>query len=229
MINFYTRMDKKHLPKIHNPAFSQHHITVPFRMVISGPSSSMKTNTAFNIIYAMPNTFCRIVVITKNRHEPLYDFLMEKIPSLEIYEGLEHAPLLDSFDKTINTLVIFDDLCLDKSQGAVEAYAIRCRKLNVSMMYLTQSWFKTPDTLRKNLTHICLKKVAKTDELNRILRDYSLGMDKDELAAAYRHAIRPTDPDDPHDKVNFLFLDLEADTDSIWKVRRNLTPISHTY
>jgi hypothetical protein len=46
---------------------------------------------------------------------------------------------------------------LEKDQKAIEQYAIRCRKLGVSMMYLTQSWFKTPDTLRKNISHIIFK------------------------------------------------------------------------
>ena len=217
-------MDKKFLPKTLNPHFDKHHITIPFRMVIAGASGSMKTNCCFNLIHQMPDTFYKIVVVTKNASEPLYDYLRDRIPELEIYEGLEHAPNLDKdFDKTKPSLVIFDDLCLDKDQKAVEQYAIRCRKLGVSFMYLTQSWFKTPDTLRKNLSHIILKKIQKLDELNRILKDYSIGLSKEELQEYYKFAIKPDDIHDVKDKTNFFFLDL--DSDDKYKFRKNLTPI----
>lgn len=223
-INFYNVMDKKFLPKKHNPHLNSHHINIPFRMVIVGGSGSMKTNSAFNIIYYMPQTFHKVVVITKNADEPLYNYIKEKIPTLEIYEGLDNAPNLDKdFKKDENSLVIFDDLCLDKKQEAVEQYAIRCRKLGVSMMYLTQSWFKTPDTLRKNLSHIILKKVSKLDELNRILRDYSIGCDKTELVNMYKFATRPDNPNDPKDRTNYFMIDLDSDDE--YKFRKNLIPI----
>jgi hypothetical protein len=51
----------------------------------------MKTNTAFDIIYYMPETFHKLVVITKNKDEPLYNYLMDAIPSLEIYEGMNNC------------------------------------------------------------------------------------------------------------------------------------------
>jgi hypothetical protein len=171
----------------------------------------------------MPNTFHRIIVITKNKNEPLYNFLQDKIQSLEIFEGLSNAPDLDSFDKKENSLIIFDDLCLDKKQNQIEEYAIRCRKLGVSMMYLTQSWFKTPDTLRKNLNYIIMKKIAKLDELNRILRDYSIGLSKEELIKNYKFAIEP-DSNNKLDKTNFFLIDLESDDE--YRFRKNLYPIS---
>jgi hypothetical protein len=225
-INFYTKMNKKFLPQVHNPHYETHRINIPFRMVIAGGSGAMKTNTAFNIIYCMPDTFHKIVVITKNKDEPLYNFLLDKIPSLEIYEGLDNAPNLDKdFDKKENSLVIFDDLCLEKNQTPIEQYAIRCRKLGVSFMYLTQSWFKTPDTLRKNLSHIILKKIAKLDELTRLLKDYSIGIDKETLKQYYSFAIKPDDPNDKKDKTNYFLIDVDADDE--YKFRKNLIPIEY--
>jgi hypothetical protein len=224
MTNFYEVMDKKFIIKTKNPHYEDHHIGLPFRMIIAGGSGSMKTNTAFNIIHRMPNTFHRLCVITKNKDEPLYNFLQEKIPTLEIVEGLGNAPKLDEFDKKVNSLVIFDDLCLDKDQSKVEAYAIRCRKLGVSTMYLSQSFALTPPTLRKNCTQIILKKISKLDELNRIIRDYSIGIDKKEIIELYKFAIAPDNPHDKKDKTNFFMIDIEADDE--YKFRKNLTPIA---
>ena len=73
-INFYEKMPKKFIPKNENPYFDKHHITIPFRMVIAGGTGSMKTNTALDIIYNMPDTFYRVVIITKNKDEPLYKY-----------------------------------------------------------------------------------------------------------------------------------------------------------
>ena len=225
-INFYEEMDKKFLPKKLNPHYESHHIQLPFRMVIAGGTGSMKTNTAFNIIFYMPDTFHKIVVITKNKDEPLYNYISDKIKTIEIYEGLENAPNLDKdFKKDENSLVIFDDLCLDKKQNDVEQYAIRCRKLGVSMMYLTQSWFKTPDTLRKNLSHIILKKIGKLDELTRLLKDYSIGIDKKEMIEKYKFAIQPDDKNDKKDKTHYFLIDVDADDE--YKFRRDLIPIDY--
>jgi hypothetical protein len=227
-INFYSVMPKKFLQKTHNPHYDSHKLIIPFRMVVVGGTSSMKTNSCFNIIKAMPHTFHKVVIITKNKDEPLYNFLLELIPSLEIFEGINNAPNLDKdFLKTENSLVIFDDLCLEKNQNIIEQYAIRCRKLGVSIMYLTQSWFKTPDTLRKNLSHIVLKKIQKLDELNRILKDYSIGIDKDELKEYYSFATKPDDPKDRDDKKNYFLIDMDADDE--YKFRKNLTPIQHYF
>ena len=222
-INFYEKMDKKLKPVAHNPHYKKHLIKVPFRAIIAGASGAMKTNTALNIIYAMPDTFSKIIVITRNKDEPLYNYAKERIPDMQIYEGLEKLPDLDKdFDKKENALVIFDDLVLEKNQKVIEEFAIRCRKLGVSMMYLTQSWYKTPKIIRQNLSYIILKQIAQTSYLNRILKDYSLGVNKDELQQLYKYA---TKGENELDKTNFLTIDMDAKPGE--NFRKNLTPIKY--
>jgi hypothetical protein len=221
MINFYEKMDKKLNPKVHNPHFADHGIHLPFRMIIAGSSGAMKTNTALNIINQMPDTFSKIVIITRNANEPLYNFLREKIPDVEIYEGLAKLPELDKdFDKKENSLVIFDDLVLEKKQDVIEEFAIRCRKLGVSMIYITQVWFRVPKTIRQNLNYIILKNIAQSSDLTRILRDYSLGISKEELHGIYKYATKGKSKED---KTNFLMIDIDAAP--LKNFRRNLTVI----
>jgi hypothetical protein len=110
-INFYDVMPKKFLKKTHNPHYDKHKIKLPLIMIVAGATGAMKTNTVLNILYNMPDTFSKIVVITRNKDEPLYNYLKEAIPKVEIHEGLQHLPDLDKeFDKKENSLVIFDDL-----------------------------------------------------------------------------------------------------------------------
>jgi ABC-type lipoprotein export system ATPase subunit len=79
MKNWYDHKDmKKYLKESHNPHFDKHHIKVPFRACIVGSSGAGKTSTLLTLISLMPDTFEKIVIVTKNKDEPLYNFLYEK-------------------------------------------------------------------------------------------------------------------------------------------------------
>ena len=143
-----------------------------------------------------------------------------------IKEGLDEVPTLTKtkdgivkgFEKADEqSLVIFDDLCLEKSQERIEQMFIRGRKIagGISIMYLTQSYFKVPKTIRINCTYIILKKLASTRDLNLILSDYNLGVSKDTLLELYKYCTR--------EPTNFMLLDLDAVPEK--RFRHNLLSI----
>ena len=52
-------------------------------------------------------------------------------------------------------LIIFDDMIADimtnkKSQSIIKKLFIRCRKLNISLVFITQSYFSVPKDVRLN-------------------------------------------------------------------------------
>ena len=49
----------------------------------------------------MPNTFEKIFIVTKNKDEPLYNYLEDKLgkEGLTIKEGISELPDVDSLDK----------------------------------------------------------------------------------------------------------------------------------
>ena len=56
-------------------------------------------------------------------------------------------------------LIIFDDMIADimrseKLKAIVKELFIRCRKLNISIVFITQSYFRTPKDARLNSTII---------------------------------------------------------------------------
>ena len=212
LINFYEKMPKKFINKSRNPNKAIHGLELPFRLCICGGSGSMKSNTILNIIHQMNGTFEKIIICTKNANEPLYNYLKSKMKDLDIYEGIENLPPLDDFDEREQSLVIFDDLVLEKNQKYIEEYFIRCRKLSVSCIYCSQSWFKIPKIIRSNLNYIILKKISCGRDLALILSEYSLGVDKSMLQEIYKFALGG-------DKTNFLLIDLEAPEEK--KFRRN--------
>jgi Ni2+-binding GTPase involved in maturation of urease and hydrogenase len=131
MVDYYKVMPKKFLPKSHNPNYKDHKLNLPFRMLIIGGSGAGKTQTLVNLIRVMNGTFNIIHIFTKNKEEPLYDYLESKVDNgLSITEGIDSAPNLDEFDKKEQTLIVMDDLVLEKNQKQLEQYFIRARKLN---------------------------------------------------------------------------------------------------
>ena len=203
--NYYEKMDKKFHLKSHNPNYNIHNIKVPFRAIIIGNSGSMKTNTLLNLLNVMSGTFESIFYITKNKDEPLLNYLEDKLgkKGLKITEGLSTVPDLDKIDKESNTLIILDDLVNEplKEQKIISDYFIRCRKRNCSICYISQSFYDIPKMIRNNINYLIIKQVSSMKNLTMITRECSLGISKQALTNMYRDATK--------DKKNFLLIDLE--------------------
>jgi hypothetical protein len=207
-------MPDEMLDKAENPNKELHHINLPFRMCVSAPSGSGKTNFILNLISIFSQgkgTFQTIDIITRNAKEPLYEYLSKKCPDVVIKEGIKALPVLDKMDKKTNHLVVVDDLLLEKDQTPIINYYIRCRKLNCSIAYLSQSYFDIPSLIRKNCSYMVFLKIGGVREVKDILRNFGLGVSKEQLMAMYDYA---TD-----EKLNCLMLDLEAD--KLHKFRKN--------
>lgn len=219
LIDWYKQMPKKYLLKNHNPHFDKHRIKLPFRMIIAGNSGSGKTQTLLNLIYNMPDTFENIFVTTKNKAEPLYEYLEDKLKDkgFKITEGLENLPELDSMDKKQNTLIVLDDLVNEpaKQQRPIADYFIRARKLNCSLIYISQSFYAVPKMIRDNISYLIIKQVSSMKNLTMIARECSLGIDKNMLKKIYDDATET--------KQHFLLIDLEGSKDE--RFRKNFDSV----
>ena len=207
IINWYEKMPKSFLDTPNNPNFHLHNLSIPFRMCVVSPSGSGKSNFILNLIHLFSKgkvgTFASIFIITRNSKEPLYNYLTTKAPSIIIKEGLENAPVLDKFDKNDSHLVIFDDLVLSKNLDIVSNYYIRARKLNCSVAFLSQSYFKIPPIIRSNCSYMVILKLGGNREINMILSTFGLGVTKEQLLAIYQYATR--------EKFSPLIIDLEKE------------------
>jgi hypothetical protein len=217
IVDWYKKLPSKYLLKQHNPNFETHGIKVPFRMLIIGGSGAGKTQTFLNILHNFGNTFQNIHIITKNKDEPLYNYLEDKLgkDGLSVKEGISNAPNLDDLDKQEQTLIVMDDLVLEKNQRQLEEYFIRARKQNASLIYISQSYYAVPRMIRQNLTYLVIKRLNTLGDLFRIMREYSLGVDKDQLKKIYDAS---TDT-----KQNFLLVDLEEEPLS--RFRKNFNEV----
>jgi hypothetical protein len=219
LLDWYKKIPSKYLTKTHNPNYNIHGLKLPFRLLIIGSSGAGKTQTLLNIIHNMGNTFNDIYIITKNKNEPLYEYLEDKLGKhgLSVVEGINNAPDLDKdIDKEDQTLIIMDDLVLEKNQKPLEEYFLRARKQNCSLIYISQSYFAVPPMIRKNLTYLVIKQLANLPDLFRILREYSLGVDKKQLLKIYEASTKDN-------KQDFLLVDLDAEPQD--RFRKNFNDI----
>lgn len=219
IINMYDKIPKDFLDSVDNPNFDLHNLKLPFRMCIVAPSGSGKTNFLVNLLHLFScgskGTFSTIDIITRNKDEPLYKWITSQCESIRINEGLSHTPKLDDFDKTKNHLVVFDDLVLSKDLSMVENYYIRARKLNTSVIFISQSYFKIPKIIRNNCSYIVLLKLSGHREVNLILSEFGLGITKEELLNFYDYATK--------EKFSPLIIDMEESTDK--RFRKGLLEI----
>ena len=70
-------------------------------------------------------------------------------------------------------LIVFDDMIADminnkKLHPIVTELFIRGRKLNISIVFITQSYFKVPKDVRLNSTHFFIMKILNKRELQQI-------------------------------------------------------------
>ena len=75
-------------------------------------------------------------------------------------------------------LIVFDDMIADimtnkKFQAIIKELFIRCRKLNISLVFITQSYFSVPKNVRLNSTHFFIMKINDKRELQNIAINHS--------------------------------------------------------
>ena len=84
--------------------------------------------------------------------------------------------------KKHKVLIIFDDMIADminnnKLNPIVTELFIRGRKLTISIVFITQSYFKVPKDVRLNSTHFFIMKIPNKRELQQIALNHSSDID----------------------------------------------------
>lgn len=192
IINFYEVIPKKFLDEAPNPNYDIHNIELPFRMCVVAPSGSGKTNFLLNLIRVFSHgegTFADINIVTSNKDEPLYNWLACENERIKLIEGIMNTPKLDDFDKEYNHLVVWDDLVLSKNLDYVDKYYMRARKMNVSVIFLSQSYYDIPKFIRKNSSYLVILNLGGSKrEQTGILNEWGTDLQKEDLKKIYNDA-----------------------------------------
>ena len=94
-------------------------------------------------------------------------------------------------DKENKILIVFDDMIADminnkKLNSIVTELFIRGRKLNISLVFITQSYFKVPKDVRLNTTHFFIMKIPNKRELQQIAINHSSDIDFKDFVRIYK-------------------------------------------
>ena len=92
-------------------------------------------------------------------------------------------------DEDNQNLIVFDDMIADminntKLNSIVTE--LRGRKLNISLVFITQSYFKVPKDVRLNTTHFFIAKIPNKRELQQIAINHSSDISTKDFTNIYR-------------------------------------------
>ena len=142
----------------------------------------------------------------KDLGEPKYQLLIDKrekagLKNLHDKNAfIEHSNTMDDILENIEdynkkrkrkSLIVFDDMISHvmsnkKAQQVLKELSIRCRKLNISLGFLTQSYFSVPKDVRLNCTHYIIFKLNNKRELQNIAINHSADTDYKDFVTIYR-------------------------------------------
>ena len=114
--------------------------------------------------------------------------------------------------------IVFDDMISrvmsnKKAQQVLKDLLIRCRKLNISLCFLTQSYFSVPKDMRLNCTHYIIFKLNNKRELQNIAINHSADIDYKNFVKIYRGCTK--------EPYNFLSIDTTQPADKRFKENFN--------
>ena len=109
----------------------------------------------------------------------------------DVYKNIEDYNL----GKKHKVLIIFDDMIADvinnkKLNQIVTELFISVRKLNISIVFITQSYFKVPKDVRFNSTHFFIMKIPNKRELQQIALNHSSDIDFKDFIKIYKNELK---------------------------------------
>ena len=118
------------------------------------------------------------------------------------------------------TLIVFDDMIADimtnkRFQAIIEELFIRCRKLNISLVFITQSYFSVPKEVRLNSTHYLIMKTHNKRELQQIVINHSADIDSKNFLTIYRNRTKKLS--------SFLTIDTTLPANNRKRFRKNFS------
>ena len=157
------------------------------RILICGKSGCGKTYTVLHMLIKQLIYYDKIYLYSKNLEQEQYTHLSKtleiiaeenKIPINEIYHSSnEEIMLISEMEYTIQKVVIFDDYVCEKNQNYMINYFIQGRHKNFCVIYLSQSYYKTPKDIRINCSHYNIFESLTKRENEAISNDR--GLDKE--------------------------------------------------
>ena len=98
-------------------------------------------------------------------------------------------------DKERKILIVFDDMIVDMLSSKkfvllVTELFIRGRKLKVSLVFITQSYFAEPKSIRLNSTNYFIMEISSKKEIQQIVFNYSSDIGYEDFMNLYKNVMQ---------------------------------------
>ena len=133
----------------------------------------------------------------------------------DVYENIDHY----NPNRKRKVLTVFGDMIADimtnkKFQSIIKELFIRCRKINISLVFITQSYFSAPKDVRLNSTLCLIMKISNKRELQDIAINHSADIGCKDFIKIYRECTK--------EPYNFLTIDTTLPSTNTLRFRKNL-------
>ena len=186
-----------------------------------------------NLINNQPD-IDKIYLYAKDPYEAKYQYLINKREKVgldhfkdpkafmeysndmeDVYKNIENYNL----GKKRKILIVFDDMIEDmidnkKLNPVVTELFIRGRKLNISIVFITQSYFKVAKDVRLNSTHFFITRIPNKAEFQQITLNHSSDIDFKDFIKIYKKCSA--------ESYSFLVNDTTLPSDDPLSFRKNL-------
>ena len=133
----------------------------------------------------------------------------------DVYENIGNY----NANRKRKVLIVFDDMIADimmnkKFQSIIKELFIRCRKINILLVFITQSYFSVPKDVRLNSMYYLIMKINNKRELQNFAINHSADMDYKDFIKIYRECTK--------EPYNFLTIDTTLPSTNPLRFRKNL-------
>ena len=208
----------------------------PFRMLIIGPSGSGKTNTLLHLINNLHPTD-KIYLYAKDLHEPKYEYLINKREQAGIKNLNDPHAFIDNSDdmndvlddinnynknRDKKVLIVFDDMIADieynkNFKRIIKELFCGTRKINVSIVFIMQSYFRALKDARVNSTHYITMKINNKKQLKRTAEEKSGHLDYKDFLKMYNYCT----------KEPYSFMTIDTRPTATMVFRKNFTELPY--
>ena len=172
------------------------------RKLIIGGSGSGKTNALLNLFNNLPD-IDKIYLYAKDPYESKYQYLINRSQKVgvdhfndpkafmecsndmqDVYKNIEgYNP-----NKKRKVLIVFDDMIVDMIHNKKPNPVVTelFRTLGISIVFITQSYFKVPKDVRLNSRHFFIMKIPNKRELQQIALNHSSDIDFKDFIKIYK-------------------------------------------
>lgn len=204
--NFYTILPKSGIKRDKN--FKKHMIEPNSMIACIGGTGTGKSNALINFLSLKNDAFHEVIIFSgSTTDEPLYTYLKQKMPEVQLYHDINEVPELSSFEdsKKEEKLIVWDDVINlpKKDQRKMNEYLTASRKFGFTNFVLAQNFTSLPKIVVRNLQYVILFKIPEAYTMNHLLKLFNKwDVPKEEMMKMYHEATEQP--------LNFFMMDLKG-------------------